>query len=83
MSSVFSRAWGKKMQRLWSLKLNLAVAICLAGLSFPAAALGVIPEHHGGGSTSTPAPIAGAGLVAIGVAGAAIYMAVRRFRKPD
>jgi len=71
------------MQKLRSLKLELATAICLAGLTLPAAALGVIPKHPGGGSTSTPAPIAGAGLVAIAVAGGAIYLAVRRFRKPD
>jgi hypothetical protein len=71
------------MQKLRSLKLNIAIAICLAGLTLPAAAWGVIPKAPGGGSTSTPAPIAGAGLVAIGVAGAAIYLAVRRFRKPD
>ncbi|MDW6021942.1 hypothetical protein SAZ10_09220 [Mesorhizobium sp. BAC0120] len=71
------------MKKLRSLKLHIAIAICLAGFTLPAAALGVIPGSPGGGSASTPAPIAGAGLIAIGVAGAAIYAAIRRFRKPD
>src|SRR5919108_391272 len=79
MSFVFTEAWGKTMQKLRTLKVNLAVAICLAGLTLPAAALGVIPGSPGGGSAPTPAPIAGAGLIAIGVAGAAIYAAVLPF----
>ena len=67
-------------------------ALCLAGFAVPAAGFGQgrqgdqgedNDDQGGRRSVSTPAPIAGVGLVAIGVEGAALYAAIRRRREPD
>ena len=40
-------------------------------------------NNNNHGSTSTPAPIAGIGLVSLSGAGAALYWVARRFRRRD
>ncbi len=74
------------MRSILSLPLNLGLAFTVAVITSPAFAVGWPPgviDGGGGGSVSTPAPIAGAGLVAIGIAGVVLYRAIRRARKPD
>jgi hypothetical protein len=70
-------------------KAACAAAILVTIYASPAASLGLFPRlphkdrDQGNHSVGTPAPIAGIGIVGIGVVGAALYMAVRRYRKPD
>jgi LPXTG-motif cell wall-anchored protein len=57
-----------------------AATLFVAVLASPAAAK---EKPWNKGSVATPAPIAGMGLVGIGMAGAALYLVIRRRRKPD
>ena len=66
-------------------RIMFAIALCLVGLAVLAAAMGGPAEAQTAYRVyrPTPAPIAGVGLIAVGVAGAALYAAIRRYRKPD
>jgi hypothetical protein len=62
-------------------KYGLIAAVALSAWASSALALGVIPPRPGGdGTISTPAPIAGAGLAWMGIAGVGGYL-IYRFRR--
>jgi hypothetical protein len=77
------------MQNLGASLKTLVIAAGLVAVAYPAAAWGWLPieggvgTDGGSGSVATPAPLAGAGIVAVGVAAAALYAVVRRYRKHD
>ena len=62
---------------------TIAFALSLASLMFPAAAVAQYTYTRPPVTRSTPAPIAGVGLIAIVAGGAAIYGVIRRYRKAD
>jgi hypothetical protein len=73
---------------------TIAFALSLASLMFPAAAVAqtisptpitrtLLTVTRTPVTRSTPAPIAGVGLIAIVAGGAAIYGVIRRYRKAD
>ncbi len=74
------------MSILKSIQSAFVAALLVAIFAGPAVSMGFFPkppEKGQGGAVGTPAPIAGIGLVGIGVIGAAMYLAVRRYRRPD